>query len=41
MCGCFGALLAATSVADPDEAVELGLGAGDGRVRAGGDTFRV
>ena len=31
-----GALLAASSVADPDEAVELGLGAGDGRVGAGG-----
>jgi hypothetical protein len=31
-----GALLAASSVADPDEAVALGLGAGDGRVGAGG-----
>ena len=31
-----GALLAASSVADPGEAVELGLGAGDGRVHAGG-----
>ena len=30
------ALLAASSVADPDEARELGLGSGDGRVRAGG-----
>ena len=30
------ALLTASSVADPDEARELGLGSGDGRVRAGG-----